>query len=93
VVGGWWLWEHEFFVGGVADVLIVCFLVLLFFLLQVFIGILNDAYSEANKYVSDNDSTFWRDVITSPFRVMTNKFKGEAGSRARKAIANKSNKK
>lgn len=60
------------------------------FLLQVFIGILNDAYSEANKYVSDNDSTFWRDVFTSPFRVMTNKFKGEAGSRARKAIANKS---
>ena len=71
----------------------VCFLVLPFVVLQVFIGILNDAYSEANKYVSDNDSTFWRDVITSPFRVMTNKFKGEAGSRARKAIANKSNKK
>jgi len=79
---------------SVADVLhCVCFLVLLFFLLQVFIGILNDAYSEANKYVSDNDSTFWRDVITSPFRVMTNKFKGEAGSRARKAIANKSSSK
>ena len=61
----------------------------LFLMSSVFIGILNDAYSEANKYITDGDSTFWRDVFKAPFRMVGNTMNGGENSRARRAIATK----
>ena len=58
---------------------------ILFLMSSVFIGILNDAYSEANKYIVDKDSSFWTDVLLAPVRVVRQVVVGDS-SMARKAI-------
>ena len=78
--------EVDAFMGPLYFVLyIFC---VLFLMSSVFVGILNDAYSEANKYISDNGSTFWSDVVTAPFRIVGNKITGadDSSTRARRAI-------
>eukprot|EP00946_MAST-07B_sp_MAST-7B-sp1_P002555 g2555.t1 len=60
--------------------------VLLFLMTSVFVAILNDAYSEANKFIVDNESTYWKDVFLAPFRVFRQVISGGDAAIARKAI-------
>ena len=66
---------------------------LLFMMTSVFVAILNDAYSEANKFLSDVESTYWTDVFLAPIRVVRQFMAGGDSAVARKAIKGSSRKK
>ena len=67
--------------------------ILLFMMTSVFVAILNDAYSEANKFLSEDESTYWTDVFLAPFRVVRQFMSGGDAAIARKAIKGSKKKK